>query len=610
MIYATPFFVIGYAFAAPKRKQEKAGRAYYQQLVQSEPFGKDKFKVSTNPIHYNPVLSSVQSRACAHRVARDLSVEFLGLTVFVTDGSEDKSTPRKIGIKKNGWPRKKTSDEPLEPDEQVFWPTFQKLKIKAVFEAKENRLPDVDPEGVGLPPDGTEKHEECGYLLANMFVFKNEVSYRNGQLQINREWQFKGGIHYEPEMKNLDVAPEPTLAQKPLTFKSDTTHPPTTFDGAKLMERTKLGKSDIAYWGGYVFWLEGSLSVPHNIFFGPLGCVIFGCLACSSWCNRITYRIVIKRDSIHNFFRNIYLSSIWSYVWRSFLTFQIIGIGIAVGSDSSRKELDVIIGTVFATWFFSSLFVPIVPLIIRENLIRDYLGKNNLPLSGAASRSSAKHLFPRKYVIIGCWTGVLLLFFVAIGLAIQGVEREKTSMQVNIQANPRLMDGVLVKTNLQTNPVGVALIEGIGSVRLGEPYNKFRTRPLDQSPVDQIKAKLLNGNFAYPAVYSCSEDPPEGFNEYIITVVPKTAQIAAIAVTATYKPGQGGQELYEKLNSSGLQMFGPAEEELNEAKTDRTIFWQQGSRKYSIDIVQTENFEMVRILCKDYNLLSAAEKTP
>jgi hypothetical protein len=191
VICALPLFGVGHAFGGPKRKRVKAGRAYHQQLLQCDPYGGAKFNVSTNPACYDQGLSPEQAGACAHRIARDLSVDFLGLTVVVTEGLEDKQVPRRIGIGKDSWPCVKQKDEPLDSDEQRFWLTFQKLKIKSSFEAKEDGLPDPDKEARQYPPNGTQRPVADVYGAYEELT--NEVHYHKGNLFVNRKWVSVGG---------------------------------------------------------------------------------------------------------------------------------------------------------------------------------------------------------------------------------------------------------------------------------------------------------------------------------------------------------------------------------------------------------------------------------
>jgi hypothetical protein len=188
IVGAIPFFAVGYALDAPARKRKRQGLAYYQELLQRDPYAGQTFNVSTTPQLYSEEISLCQAQACAHYVARELSIEFLGLTVYVVSGPEDTKVPRRVGLGKSGWPCRKKADEPLDTDELRFRPTLQKLKLRGAAEAKGNRLPEVDKENRDFPQHGTTKHEGDTFLRVT-YVFDNQVKYFNGKLFITREWR-------------------------------------------------------------------------------------------------------------------------------------------------------------------------------------------------------------------------------------------------------------------------------------------------------------------------------------------------------------------------------------------------------------------------------------
>ena len=79
------------------------------------------------------------------------------------------------------------------------------------------------------------------------------------------------------------------------------------------------------------------------------------------------YSRFVKHGSFDSFFTRIYLPAIWSYTWRSLLTILAIGIGYGKVTEASAEDTGRGLGFLFAPWLLSWLFVPFVPLLVRNN---------------------------------------------------------------------------------------------------------------------------------------------------------------------------------------------------------------------------------------------------
>lgn len=150
----------------------------------------------------------------------------------------------------------------------------------------------------------------------------------------------------------------------------------TSHQEEEAADKTKVSKTSITWWVGYGFCFAG---ITEEILRSPqggtnpmlfLGCIIFGTLGCVAWCKRRAYSFAIKRNSLDKFFTRIYVPSLWSYVWRGFSIFLALGIVLSVVESASAEKAGGIIGILLVTWILSSLFVPVVPLLVRRKLQR------------------------------------------------------------------------------------------------------------------------------------------------------------------------------------------------------------------------------------------------
>jgi hypothetical protein len=175
----------GYGLREPYRKRMAARKAYFEQ---QPPFESAVFRLSTKPNAFPHFLTVSQARDCAHKVARELSIEFLGLNVLIVDGEGDTQPPRKLTWDaKTSSHRRKRPDEPMDDQERRFQVACEQLKIRAAIDSKEGRLTVVPPDLPDIPADGTIISTGSAPVL-HQKKFVNKTYYYKGTMGQQREW--------------------------------------------------------------------------------------------------------------------------------------------------------------------------------------------------------------------------------------------------------------------------------------------------------------------------------------------------------------------------------------------------------------------------------------
>jgi hypothetical protein len=87
------------------------------------------------------------------------------------------------------------------------------------------------------------------------------------------------------------------------------------------------------------------------------------------WLKRRTARAILKRKKLPSGFLPIYLSALWSFLWRSGLTFLGIGLLFTIGAENP-EQVGSAIGVVLAMWLFPLPFILDVPFWVRRRVRR------------------------------------------------------------------------------------------------------------------------------------------------------------------------------------------------------------------------------------------------
>ncbi len=127
---------------------------------------------------------------------------------------------------------------------------------------------------------------------------------------------------------------------------------------SNYVKRSKINTKSIVFFVIFGFFIPSIIAGgnPYGVLMG----FVCGVLAFRSWCERRTFCLIIKRQSIENYSLSIYLPSLWSFMWRSFLVFLGISLVISLTAETVN-ERGRVYGAVLAMWFFPSLFVLDVP---------------------------------------------------------------------------------------------------------------------------------------------------------------------------------------------------------------------------------------------------------
>jgi TPR repeat protein len=179
-----------------------------------------------------------------------------------------------------------------------------------------------------------------------------------------------------------------------------------SFSGHIREELIKLSRVDvrsIVAWIGYGFFIP-SIIIGGNPF-GALICFVFGVISFRAWCGRRTIRIILKRQTLENYTSRAYLPALWSYLWRSCVTFVTIALIIAFASVVTTEERIRAITAVITIWLLPSLFTLDVPFWIRRKVERVVRIQNAHSVSSEVPSSLIRPvLFVALFVVaLGFW---------------------------------------------------------------------------------------------------------------------------------------------------------------------------------------------------------------
>ncbi len=139
----------------------------------------------------------------------------------------------------------------------------------------------------------------------------------------------------------------------------------------ELFKLSRVNVWSIVAWIGYGFFIPSIITGGNP--FGALICFVFGVISFRAWCGRRTIRIILKRESLENYTSRVYLPALWSYAWRSCVTFVTIALILAFASAVTTEERIRAITAFISIWLLSSLFTLDVPFWIRrkvESIVR------------------------------------------------------------------------------------------------------------------------------------------------------------------------------------------------------------------------------------------------
>lgn len=148
----------------------------------------------------------------------------------------------------------------------------------------------------------------------------------------------------------------------------------TTGPGFSDLVREGLDKlAEVSTWH-IVAWVGFGLFIPTAIFGrNPLGLLfafVCGVISFRAWCGRRTARLIVKLQNLDSYATRVYLPALWSYAWRSCVTFVAIAFLLGFFAFETVQERGVAIGAVIGMWLFPSLFVVDVPFWIYRRLHR------------------------------------------------------------------------------------------------------------------------------------------------------------------------------------------------------------------------------------------------
>lgn len=193
--------IIAYLIGDPIKEQKAKLEAYYKQMDAQAPFHLAEFKVSTDARYYPVKLTTDQAIHCAHKLARELSIEFVGLKVWIVQREPESSVPRRMfrqGADYGFQVRKKTADDPLDLEEQKFMPRLEQLKIRCAVEAKDGmRMSEAIEDAIPNEPEhGTKRADDFAFGWTPCSMYYNERYYCRGQFTRRRGWESIGKIHF------------------------------------------------------------------------------------------------------------------------------------------------------------------------------------------------------------------------------------------------------------------------------------------------------------------------------------------------------------------------------------------------------------------------------
>jgi hypothetical protein len=137
----------------------------------------------------------------------------------------------------------------------------------------------------------------------------------------------------------------------------------------ELEKKTKVSVVSVIATTLFLFFIPTS-SLGGN----PAGTVmgVFSAvLAFRCWIERRTYKRILLKKSTNDYFVSIYLPSLWSYVWRSFLT--MIGIAIVIevlAGGNWSKGYGLLTGVIIALWIIGSVFVVDIPFWVKRKVTK------------------------------------------------------------------------------------------------------------------------------------------------------------------------------------------------------------------------------------------------
>jgi hypothetical protein len=112
--------------------------------------------------------------------------------------------------------------------------------------------------------------------------------------------------------------------------------------------------------------------VPSAIYgHNPFGVIIgfvFGAAAFRAWCGRCAVRIILKRQSLEDYALGVHLPALWSYAWRSCVTFVPIAIVLGFASSENADQAGRTAGAVVGMWLVPSILVVDVPYWVRRSV--------------------------------------------------------------------------------------------------------------------------------------------------------------------------------------------------------------------------------------------------
>lgn len=116
----------------------------------------------------------------------------------------------------------------------------------------------------------------------------------------------------------------------------------------------------VLYWLGFLLFLPG-IVVGQTRGIALFPALILGTLASRSWCYRCGVAILSRnpgsanRDTIR-----FYVKTLWSYAWRSFLVFALVGLLVGFATNSAAAA-GAAMGVSFGIWIICSVFTVDVP---------------------------------------------------------------------------------------------------------------------------------------------------------------------------------------------------------------------------------------------------------
>ena len=99
--------------------------------------------------------------------------------------------------------------------------------------------------------------------------------------------------------------------------------------------------------------------------------LFFAIVGFRCWLQRRTFKRIIEKKSLENYFVSIYLTSLWSYLWRSLLTLTGVAVIIEFLAGGSWKGgYGSLSGVIFAYWIMGSIFIIDIPFWVKRKIIK------------------------------------------------------------------------------------------------------------------------------------------------------------------------------------------------------------------------------------------------